>query len=610
MLENLKKPFAFIKRKQARDITFIQGEISELKSLSDVEWDMERLIVVPFSQVREKNYEFAGSELPIISMNVDLKETITEEEFSKVVNSDSIEFDDELSYNYSDEAYQALINKIIKKEIGEGEGCNFVIPRKTTATIKDMSTNKALTIFKQLLTYEFGSHWTFIFFDGEQYFLGASPEAHLVVENKKVRMHPISGTFRKSNNYDDLNNFKKDLMRFLSDDKEINELFMVVDEELKMMARICDQGGIIVGPLLKEMSALIHTEYLLSGRSSKSLLEIFRETMFAATVVGGPLESACKINKKYEPEGREYYGSAIAMIGKNEDGPYLDSSILIRTLQIKKDGHTTARVGGTLVRNSDPASEVEEVKIKLKSALSSIQKKQKKRNEKLLNYFDEDSDILEQLYDRNKNLSKFWFFRQKRTETKIEIFSNKSITIIDNEDDFCHMIKHILQSMSFKVNVIRYSDYIKENDNSNLVIIGPGTGNPNNTSCPKMEKIISITKYLVDNNKKFIGICLGHQILCKTLGIKVDSKKDLWQGIPVKIDLFGKNEIVGFYNTFTGIFDVHKKYPEKIQVSMDKYNQIHSIRSLNFSGFQFHPESILTQNGYEILQNELKILLK
>ena len=56
----------------------------------------------------------------------------------------------------------------------------------------------------------------------------------------------------------------------------------------------------------------MHTEYLLSGRSEKSTLEILRESMFAATVTGSPIESAARVIKKYEAKARRYYGSAIA----------------------------------------------------------------------------------------------------------------------------------------------------------------------------------------------------------------------------------------------------------------------------------------------------------
>ena len=63
---------------------------------------------------------------------------------------------------------------------------------------------------------------------------------------------------------------------------------MVVDEELKMMCTVGDLGGVVVGPRLKEMAHLAHTEYELRGRTSLDVREVLRETMFAATVTGSP----------------------------------------------------------------------------------------------------------------------------------------------------------------------------------------------------------------------------------------------------------------------------------------------------------------------------------
>lgn len=607
MFNKLDKPFALIKAKSRRDILYISGNVSKVNSLEDINWEDESFFIAPFSQIKEKNYDFAGEELPIMLFSNLIKKSYSYDEMISLLPEEDIFLSKEIEYNYSDDEYKQLLSDIIKNEIGNGEGCNFVVPRKASAKISDMSLNKALSIYKRMLVAEYGIHWTFFIYDGEQYFLGASPEGHIIVDNNKVRMHPISGTYRKTEN-DSLYKFKKDFLNFLSDEKEINELFMVVDEELKMMARICEQGGIIVGPIIKEMSALIHTEYLLTGRSIKSLKEIFRESMYAATIVGGPMESACRINAKYEPQGREYYGAAAVIVGKNEDGHYMDSAILIRTLNIKKDGEISARVGATLVRNSKVEDELEEVKSKLKAALNAVTSSGKTLKEKILPYFDEDSDILEKLYDRNKNLSKFWFFRQEKTETLVNEFINKSITIIDNEDDFCYMLKHILASMGMRVKISRFSDFDIHKDKSDIVILGAGTGNPNKLDDPKMAANMEILRVLFNENRKFMCICLGHQLLCRYLGLKVAHKKELWQGVAKNIDFFGKNEIVGFYNTFTGIYETETSSPD-YEYSYDENNQIHAIRGRKFAGIQFHPESILTQNGYHILKREIKRIL-
>jgi hypothetical protein len=86
-----------------------------------------------------------------------------------------------------------------------------------------------------------------------------------------------------------------ELIDFLSDPKETDELFMVVDEELKMMSRVCEDAR-VVGPYLKEMSRLAHTEYFIEGRTKSDVREILKETLFAPTVTGSPLESASQDN--------------------------------------------------------------------------------------------------------------------------------------------------------------------------------------------------------------------------------------------------------------------------------------------------------------------------
>ncbi len=92
---------------------------------------------------------------------------------------------------------------------------------------------------------------------------------------------------------------------------------MVVDEELKMMCDICHEGGQVLGPFLKPMTHLVHTEYLLAGRTDRDVRDVLRDTMFAATVTGSPVENACRLIKKYETEGRGYYGAALALLGRD-----------------------------------------------------------------------------------------------------------------------------------------------------------------------------------------------------------------------------------------------------------------------------------------------------
>ena len=128
---------------------------------------------------------------------------------------------------------------------------------------------------------------------------------------------------------------------------------MVVDEELKMMCDICHEGGQVLGPFLKPMTHLVHTEYLLAGRTDRDVREVLRDTMYAATVTGSPVENACRLIKKYETEGRGYYGAALALLGRDAAGrPTADSPIVIRTADVDLDGRLKVTAGATLVRDS------------------------------------------------------------------------------------------------------------------------------------------------------------------------------------------------------------------------------------------------------------------
>ena len=69
------------------------------------------------------------------------------------------------------------------------------------------------------------------------------------------------------------------MLAFLADRKETDELAMVLDEELKMMAKVAERGGQVAGPYLKQMAHLTHTEYLLAGRGSLDVRDVLRETM-------------------------------------------------------------------------------------------------------------------------------------------------------------------------------------------------------------------------------------------------------------------------------------------------------------------------------------------
>src|SRR5437764_13098324 len=101
------------------------------------------------------------------------------------------------------------------------------------------------------------------------------------------------------------------------------------------------------------MSSVSHTEYLIEGKTRQGIADVLRETRWVPTVVGSPLESACRVIQKYEPSGRGYYSGAIVLAGRDSGGRQaLDSAILIRSAEVSSAGILRLGVGATLVRHS------------------------------------------------------------------------------------------------------------------------------------------------------------------------------------------------------------------------------------------------------------------
>ncbi|MDD3302466.1 MAG: anthranilate synthase family protein [Candidatus Gracilibacteria bacterium] len=592
-----KKPFTIIKKKGEDFLRYYTGELKKYNLLSEMEENKEQIFITPFSQAKERGFEVIENQEKIISILIDKEIQLTKKELEESFLNTEIILDGELNENYTKEDYSKIVDDIIKKEIGNGEGSNFCIAQKIKGKIKDFEINKALTIFDRIVESEFGSYMQFIFFDGNEFFIGASPERNVSVEKNIVRMNPISGTFRKSK-YTNYKDFKNDFIPFLNDQKEINELFMCVDEELKMMSKICSSGGMVVGPILKEMANLIHTEYLLSGQTNMKKLDVFRESIWACTVVGSPIESAFKIVKKYENFDRRYYAGSICHM--KED--LLDSSIMIRTINIKNDGNIEMFVGASLVKDSVGENEYHETKEKSKGVLNALLGIKKEKRSFLEKYYLDD-EVQELIQKRNQNLSKTWFFKQDLENIKKK---DEKILIINNEDDFTNMIAHILKISGYNIELKRFSNInIEDVKQSDITLIGPGPGNPLDNN-EKMNKNIEIIDYLYKNNKKFFGICLGHQLICRYLKIEVKRKNTPTQGEQIEIDLYGNKEKVAFYNTFAGFY---KENLDGIEFSKKEDGEIYSLKGENFFSFQFHPESILTQNGLNILNENLNRII-
>lgn len=597
------RPFALLRRRTPGHdhdvVELLIGPVGTRDLLADL--PDECLAVVPFRQIRERGFDVRDDGTPLL--------VLTPEERYEIPLADAL---DRLpahdvrveggGFDVDDEEYAGIVGRVLDEEIGRGEGANFVIRRTYEGEIPGFGRADALALFRRLLEGERGAYWTFVVHTGERTLVGASPEVHVRASGGTVVMNPISGTYR----YPAEGPTPEHLLEFLADGKEIEELSMVVDEELKMMCTVGDMGGVVVGPRLKEMAHLAHTEYELRGRSSLDVREVLKETMFAATVTGSPVQNACRVIERHEVGGRGYYAGALALIGRGEGGTQtLDSPILIRTAYIDPAGGLRVPVGATLVRGSAPAGEVAETHAKAAGVLAALGVRPGRPHEESVRpKLADDPRVRAALDGRRASLAPFWLRMQERSD---ELTGHA--LVVDGEDTFTAMLAHVLRAAGLDVTVRRYDEPgLREAvlGHEGPLVLGPGPGDPSDTADPKMRFLRALTSEVIRGNRHgVLGVCLGHELIAAELGLETVRKEVPYQGAQTEIDFFGRPETVGFYNSFVAHCDedtARELAAHGVEVSRAANGEVHALRGPGFAGLQFHPESVLTLNGTAIVR--------
>ncbi|MFF7091558.1 anthranilate synthase family protein [Streptomyces rubradiris] len=597
------RPFALLRRRTpGRDEQLVEvliGPVTRREKLAGL--PDEGLALVPFRQLGERGFDVRDDGTPLLVLTPEETYELPLAEALDRLPAHEVRVEDG-GFDVDDDEYGEIVGRVLREEIGRGEGANFVIRRTYEGRVPGFGRADALALFRRLLVAERGAYWTFVVHTGERTLVGASPEVHVRMNGGTVVMNPISGTYR----YPAGGPTPEDLLTFLSDAKETEELSMVVDEELKMMCTVGDMGGVVVGPRLKEMAHLAHTEYELRGKSSLDAREVLRETMFAATVTGSPVQNACRVIKRYEPAGRGYYAGALALLGRDAGGAQtLDSPILIRTADIGGDGRLRVPVGATLVRGSDPAGEVAETHAKAAGVLAALGvRPARPRAERGRPRLADDPRVRAALDGRRAGLAPFWLRMQERSAD----LAGHAL-VVDGEDTFTAMLAHVLRSGGLEVTVRRYDEpglraAVLGHDGP--VVLGPGPGDPRDLTDPKMRILRELAAEVTGTHRHgVLGVCLGHELIAAGLGLDIVRKRVPYQGAQTVIDLFGRSETVGFYNSFVARCDeeaARALAAHGVEVSRSPDDELHALRGPGFAGVQFHPESVLTLNGATIVR--------
>ncbi|SHI34486.1 anthranilate synthase component 2 [Mesonia phycicola] len=189
----------------------------------------------------------------------------------------------------------------------------------------------------------------------------------------------------------------------------------------------------------------------------------------------------------------------------------------------------------------------------------------------------------------------------------------KKILVIDNYDSFVYNLVHYLEDLNCEVTVRRNNELdIEEVEDFDRILLSPGPGIPSEAGLLKeIIKTYAATKSI-------FGVCLGQQAIGEVFGAKLANLNQVFHGVatPIKVidnedTLFKnlpQNLEVGRYHSW-----VVQDLPNVlIPTSFDENGQIMSLKHQDFQvyGVQFHPESVLTPQGKQMLKNWIEIPVK
>ena len=183
----------------------------------------------------------------------------------------------------------------------------------------------------------------------------------------------------------------------------------------------------------------------------------------------------------------------------------------------------------------------------------------------------------------------------------------KKILVIDNYDSFTYNLVHFLEALGCEVTVKRNDQLtIKDVEPFDKIVLSPGPGIPDEAGM--LKEIIK--KY--SPTKSILGVCLGQQAIGEVFGVKITNLDTVYHGVATNIDITVDDESmfkgldktieVGRYHSWV----VNADLPDALEAtSYDVNGQVMSLRHKIFDvkGVQFHPESVLTPDGKQILEN-------
>jgi len=184
------------------------------------------------------------------------------------------------------------------------------------------------------------------------------------------------------------------------------------------------------------------------------------------------------------------------------------------------------------------------------------------------------------------------------------------VLVIDNYDSFTYNLVHLLEGLGAEVIVKRNDQFeMDEVEEYQKVLLSPGPGLPKDAG----QLLEVIQRYA--ETKSIMGVCLGHQALAESFGGTLSNLSEVYHGVDCELSVIAEDKIynglpksfkVGRYHSWA----VDKNVPDVFEVTAtDENGMVMSMRhkTLDLTGVQYHPESVLTENGRAIMENWLRI---
>ena len=182
--------------------------------------------------------------------------------------------------------------------------------------------------------------------------------------------------------------------------------------------------------------------------------------------------------------------------------------------------------------------------------------------------------------------------------------------IIDNYDSFTYNLAHLVKELGAEVDVLRNDKFeLEELEKYDKIILSPGPGIPEEAGL-----LLEVIRTYA-GRKPMLGVCLGEQAIGQAFGGKLTNLSEVFHGIQTNVKIKNKDYIfdglptdipVGRYHSWVVDAD---GFPEELVVtaiSPEGHIMALKHREYDVHGIQFHPESVLTPDGKQIVGNWLK----